>query len=202
MKKFLAIIFIMTFVNLSPVFAKNVKVTALSDFSTINPPKSWSVEVAESFTTKSGYEVPAGSIISGKITDVTNPKRLKRNAGFKFIPTSFYDSKTNETYKVNKDYVGKYNFLGDIKTSEVIEKGAIAAGNHFISCTIGPGIALAEGVVKNEQGNRAKSAVVSVYESTPLSYVSKGKELEFKRGQVFTMNFKMLDEEDYEGDVN
>ena len=50
--------------------------------------------------------------------------------------------------------------------------------------------------VKNEEGNRAKSAAVSVYESTPLSYASKGKELEFKKGQIFIMNFKLKDEEE------
>ena len=49
---------------------------------------------------------------------------------------------------------------------------------------------------KNEEGNRAKSAIVSVYESTPLSYANKGEELEFKTGQIFIMNFKLKDEEE------
>lgn len=195
MKKFLLTTLIIVFAVCSAVDAKNVKVEALSDFSTANPPGDWSVKVVESFTTKSGYEVVKDSVITGTITDVTSPKRLKRNAGFKFIPVSYYDKNTNETYCINKNYIGKYNSLGDLKAGKVIEKGAIAAGNHFISCTIGPGVALAEGVVKNEQGNRAKSAVVSVYESTPLSYISKGKELEIKQGQMFTMSFKMRDED-------
>ena len=61
----------------------------------------------------------------------------------------------------------------------------------FIGSFVGPSVALVEGTIKNEQGNRAKSAVVSVYESTPLSYANKGKELEFKKGQIFVMNIKL-----------
>lgn len=163
----------------------------MSDFTTANPPSTWDVKVVEGFTTKSGYEVVSGSVITGKIIDVTEPKRLKRNATFRFIPVSFYDAKTEQSYHIEKDYVGKYNTMGDITAGEVVEKGAIAAGNHFISSTIGPGVALVKGVVKNEEGNRVKSAAVSVYESTPLSYASKGKEMEVKKGQIFTMNFEL-----------
>lgn len=194
------ILLISAFVLLSfqPVMAKNVKVEALSDFSTANPPQTWDLKIVEGFVTKSGYEAAAGSVITGNIVDVKEPKRLKRNASFRFIPVKYYDITTNETYTVRKEIVGKYNSLGDITAGEVIEQGAVAAGNHFISATIGPGVALVKGVVKNEEGNRAKSAVVSVYESTPLSYINKGKEMEIKKGQVFLMSFKLQDEEDCE----
>ena len=64
--------------------------------------------------------------------------------------------------------------IGAIKS--VAKKGAITAGNMLIGSFVGPGVALVEGTIKNEKGNRAKSAVVSVYESTPLSYANKGKE--------------------------
>lgn len=196
MKKFILIIVLMIFVCTPSVFARNVKVMAMSDFSTANPPQSWSLKVVEGFTTKNGYEVRTGSVITGKIVDVTSPKRLKRNASFKFIPVSFYDITTDKTYRVDKELVGKYNSMGDITAGKVVEKGAIAAGNYFINSTIGTGVALVKGAVKNEEGNRAKSAAVSVYESTPLSYVSKGKEMEIKSGQTFTMNFKFSDESD------
>ena len=195
MKKYLLILGIILLVCIQPVTAKNVKVEAMSDFSTANPPQVWSLKILESFTTKNGFEVVEGSIITGKITDVTEPKRLKRNATFRFIPVSFYDIKTGETYNIEKEIVGKYNSLGDITAGKVIEKGAVTAGDYFISSTIGPGVALVKGAFKNEEGNRVKSAVVSVYESTPLSYVSKGKEMKIKEGQHFSMTFK-LDEED------
>lgn len=196
MKKILLIFSFILLISIQPVMAKNVKVEAMSDFSTANPPSTWNIKIVEGFTTKSGYEVVEGSIITGKIIDVTEPKRLKRNATFRFIPVSYYDIKTDKTYHVDKDYVGKYNSIGDITVEQIAEKGAVTAGNYFISSTIGPGVALVKGVVKNEQGNRAKSAVVSVYESTPLSYASKGKELEIKQGQQFLMNFRLQDEDE------
>ncbi len=196
MRKTLLITLLFLLGSSLPTFAKNVKVMAMSDFSTANPPQTWNLKIVEPFTTKNGYEVYAGSVLTGKITDVTDPKRLKRNASFKFIPVSFYDIKTKTSYHVNKDYVGKYNSIGDVTAGEVVEKGAITAGNYFISSTIGPGVALVQGAVKNESGNRVKSAAISVYQSTPLSYISKGKEMEIKAGQTFLMNFKLQDEED------
>ena len=200
MKKTLLILSLIFMASLQPVMAKNVKVEAMSDFSTANPPQTWNLKIKETFATKAGFVVCEGSVITGRIIDVTEPKRLKRNASFRFIPVSYYDARNGETYSINKEIVGKYNSLGDITAGEVIEQGAIAAGNHFISATIGPGVALVKGAVKNEEGNRAKSAAVSVYESTPLSYISKGKEMEIKEGQIFSMSFKFKDEDDEDED--
>ena len=193
MKKFLVILLML--VVAQPVLAKNVKVEAMSDFSTANPPTTWSVKVVESFTVNSGYTVPEGAIIKGKIENVTSPKRLKRPAGFTFVPQTYYDSHLG-TQNVTMSVEGKYSAMSDVTVQSVAKTGAITAGNMLISGFIGPGVALVEGAVKNEEGNRAKSAAVSVYESSPLSYVNKGKELEFKKGQVFIMSFKLKDEED------
>lgn len=189
MKKFLFILIASLFVQ--PVMAKSVKVEALSDFSTENPPKIWQVKILESFVANDGFEVNAGSIIEGRIEGVKNAKRLKRDGTFKFIPEFYYDSKTGATKQVKRDFVGKYSKRSELDAKTVAKKGAITAGNIFIGSFVGPSVALVEGTIKNEKGNRAKSAAVSVYESTPLSYANKGKELEFKQGQVFVMNIKL-----------
>ena len=68
------------------------------------------------------------------------------------------------------------------------------AGNMLIGSFVAPAVGLVEGAIKNERGNRAKSAAISAYESTPLSYANKGKELEFSKGQIFIMNFKLKEE--------
>ena len=49
-------------------------------------------------------------------------------------------------------------------------------------------------------GSGGLSAAISAYESTPLSYANKGKELEFTRGQVFIMNFILRSEEENQAD--
>lgn len=115
MKKFVLTVLVMV-LSITSVLAKNVKVEAMSEFSTLNPPSEWQVKIAESFTTKSGETIYEGSIITGKIEEIQDPKRLKRNANFKFIPTSYYDAITEITYPVNQYIVGKYNSLGDRKS--------------------------------------------------------------------------------------
>lgn len=187
-----ALVFILT---LTPAFAKNVKVQAMSDFSTANPPEMWKLKIVEGFVADNGFVVYADSIIEGRIENVTEPKRLKRNAKFVFVPVNYYDSYNKENKEINKNLVGKYSSLTDVSAASVVKTGAVAAGSHFVSGLIGPGVALVEGAVKNDEGNRAKSAAVSVYESTPLSYMSKGKKLEISEGQIFIMNFKLKDED-------
>lgn len=188
------IILILLLLMVCPVFAKNVKVEAVSDFSTENPPEVWSVKVVEGFTTKGGYPVYAGSIIKGRIENVKDPKRLKRNATFTFIPTDYFDYNTQQWFRVEQSLTAKYSSLSDVDAKSVAKTGAVAVGNKLLDGVFGPGIALVEGAVKNEQGNRAKSAVVSVYESSPLSYANKGKDIVIEQGQVFVMNFKMIED--------
>ena len=196
MKKVLLILGMAMFFTMTPAMAKNIKVEAMSNFSTTNPPKTWSVKIVDNVEMKDGTVYYANSVMYGNIIGVTDPKRLKRNASFTFQPTKYYDSKTGQTYNVERNMTGTSSSLTDVTPGAVVKTGAVAAGNHFISGFIGPSVALVEGAVKNEEGNRAKSAAISVYESTPLSYASKGKELEIKEGQVFVMSFKLANEEE------
>ena len=192
MKKILLIL--SAFLIINPVLAKNVKVEALSSFSTANPPKTWKLKVIEEFTADNGIYVPANTIITGKITDVVSAKWLKRPASFNFIPQTYYNPQSGITKDVKRDFSGKYSKMTEMTAKNVAKKGAITAGNILVGAFVAPTVGLVEGAVKNEEGNRANSAVVSAYENTPLSYASKGKELEFKRGQVFIMNFKLKEE--------
>lgn len=193
MKKLLIILFLALLT--SPVFAKNVKVEALSGFSTENPSSTWRLKVVEGFVADNGIVVHPGTIFEGRIIDVTSPKRLKRAASFTFVPQTYYDPQVGITKDVKRDFQGKYSSKTEMTPGNLAKKGAVTAGNMLIGSFVAPTVGLVEGAVKNEKGNRAKSAVVSAYESTPLSYASRGKELEFKKGQVFIMNFKLKEEE-------
>lgn len=192
MKKVLLILSVLLIIN--PVMAKNVKVEALSGFSTANPSQTWKLKVKESFVMEDGTMVRANTIVEGKVVEVAGPKSLKRNATFKFVPVKYYDPKDDLTKNVKRDFEGKYSAMSEINTKYVVKKGAVTAGNMLIGSFVAPAVGLVEGAVKNEKGNRAKSAVVSAYESTPLSYASKGKDIEIKKGQVFIMNFKQKSE--------
>lgn len=198
MKKVLLILSVLLLVN--PVLAKTVKVEALSDFSTANPSQTWRLKIVEGFVTDNGITVHQGTVFEGKIVDVTSPKRLKRAAGFTFVPQTYYDPQVGITKDVKRDFQGKYSSKTEMTAGNIIKKGAMTAGNMLIGSFVAPAVGLVEGAVKNGEGNRAKSAVVSAYENTPLSYASKGKELEFKKGQVFIMNFKLMTDIEFEED--
>lgn len=198
MKKVLLILSVLLLVN--PVLAKTVKVEALSDFSTANPSQTWRLKIVEGFVTDNGITVHQGTVFEGKIVDVTSPKRLKRAAGFTFVPQTYYDPQVGITKDVKRDFQGKYSSKTEMTAGNLIKKGAMTAGNMLIGSFVAPAVGLVEGAVKNGEGNRAKSAVVSAYENTPLSYASKGKELEFKKGQVFIMNFKLMTDIEFEED--
>ena len=193
MKRFLLIL--SAFLIINPVFAKNIKVEAMSDFSTENPKTNWKVKVVEGFVTDNGIVVHPNTIFEGRIVDVTSPKRLKRAASFTFIPQTYYDPQVGIVKDVKRDFQGKYSSRTDMTAGNIAKKGAVTAGNILIGSFVAPTVGLVEGAVKNEKGNRAKSAAISAYENTPFSYVNKGKELEFKKGQVFYMNFKLKDED-------
>lgn len=200
MKKLFLIILLLNIVFTIKVEAKNVKVEAMSDFSTANPPKVLELKVLNGFTTKSGKVVSDNTIVRGNVINVKDPKRLKRNASFSFEITNYTDPSTGNTLKIDKKIIGKYSSLTDVTPTGVIKTGAIAAGNRIVGAYLGPSVALVEGAVKNEQGNRVKSAATSVYESTPLSYVEKGHELEFKTGDIFVMSFKVKEDDENESE--
>ena len=200
MKKIFLIILLLNIVFTVRVEAKNIRVETMSDFSTANPPDVLELKIKNGFTTKSGKVVSENSVVIGKVVNVKDPKRLKRNASFSFEITGYKDSVTGCTLNVDKKIVGKYSSLTDVTPKGVIKTGAIAAGNKIVGAYLGPSVALVEGAVKNEQGNVVKSAVTSVYESTPLSYVEKGHELEFKTGDVFVMNFKVKEDKNENSD--
>lgn len=192
MKKILLLLLIL-FCTINLSYAKNIKVKPMTDFTTETPPEIWSLVVAEEFTTKNGFIVKEGSVIEGKIIKLKQPKRLKRNASFVFMPIRFYDGNID---KKIENFEGKFSSIHNMEKIDMAKKGAIFVGNQLIDSTFGPGVALVEGAIKNKQGNRLKSAGVSLYESTPLSYANKGQHLTFKKDVIFTMSFKKLDEEE------
>lgn len=172
-----------------PAMAKNVEVEALSNFSTNNPPKYYSVKIVENIETSKGI-IQSGSILEGKIT-VKDAARLKRDATFTFLPTVLTEPDGN-VIKIKKNFAGKYS--KGLDKGQLAKTAALSAGNIMVK-GFSTGYRAIEGAVKNEEGNRLKSSAVAVYESTPISYIEKGNALEIKKGERFYINFRTDDEE-------
>lgn len=200
MKKLLFRLFIgifLCFFSLA-VHAETLQVMALSDFSTENPSEFIELQAYNNVSLSSTLDIRAGYKIKAKVVDVVSPKRLKRNAKFSIIPVSYIDLEEKE-HTISEELIGKYSPKFEINKAEIAKNAALTVGNHFVK-GISLGYHAVEGAVKNEEGNRLKSSVVSVYESTPLSLANNGQEIEITTYDCFSFKFKNDNDKDEDED--
>lgn len=175
-----------------PVFAKAIAVQALDDFSTENPSSSMRIKMLEDVVLDDNVSLNFGYIVSGKIVDVTDPKRLKRDASFTFVPLTYTDL-NGITVDIKGYYPARYTTKLD--KGELAKTAALGVGSFFVK-GLSLGYSAIEGAVKNEKDNRFKSSVNEVYEDSPFSYVEKGGEILIQKEQNFFLNFDEKDEEE------
>lgn len=192
MKKNLYLLVLIFGLLCQPVLAKTVAVEALNDFSTENPSARMSIKILEDLAIDDDVVFSEGTVVDGKVVDVTDPKRLKRDATFTFVPLSYVD-KNGKTIDVKGYYPAKYTTK--ISKGELAKNVGLGVGNFFVK-GLSLGYSAVEGAVKNEKDNRFKSSVTEVYKDSPLSYVEKGTELVIEKNQMFYLNFKSKDDED------
>ena len=190
MKKFCSSLFLLLIMLSQPVLAKPIAVEAMSNFTTENPPKEMSIKLLEDVAVDDNLMIKAETVVDGKVVDVTDPKRLKRNASFTFVPTSYKD-KNGKIVTIKKYYPAKYTTK--INKGQLAKSAALGVGSFFVK-GLSLGYSAVEGAIKNEQDNRFKSSVTEVYQDSPLSYVEKGEELIIEKGQIFFLNFKTKDD--------
>lgn len=169
----------------SQAYAQTVEVSSLNKFSTENPPKSISVKLLEPLELSENTVLNAGAIIQGDLFDVVSPKRLKRDADFSFKPTS-YTEIDGKTYQMDPHI--KASYTTPLDKGQMAKSAALGVGNFFVK-GLSMGVAAVSGAVKNEEGNRFKSSAVSVYESSPFSYVEKGEDIYIDVDQHFYLKF-------------
>ncbi len=190
MKRFLMILALL-FITI-PAMAKTIPVEAMNDFSTERPLKTMSIKILQDIVVDSNLTFETGYIVKGEIVDVTDPKRLKRDAAFTFIPLS-YTNLDGITVDIKGYYPAKYTTKFD--KGQLAKTAALSVGNYFIK-GLSMGYSAVEGAIKNEQDNRLKSSVTEVYEKSPLSYVERGEEIVIEKNQSFYLNFKVKGEDD------
>ena len=188
-RKFYFLIFMLA-LFCQPVLAKTIAVEAMSDFSTENPPKTMQIKALEDIVLDEKVTIKAENVLSGKIVDVTDPKRLKRNATFTFVPLSYTDA-SGKAVEIKSYYPAKYTTK--INKGQLAKSVGLGVGSFFVK-GLSLGYSAVEGAIKNEKDNRFKSSVTEVYQDSPLSYVEKGEELVIEKGQLFFLNFKTKDD--------
>ncbi|MFR1672125.1 MAG: hypothetical protein ACLSWI_04190 [Candidatus Gastranaerophilaceae bacterium] len=191
MKRSLIVLFGMFLMLSQPVMAKTIHVQAMEGFSTENPPSTISVRVIDELVLDENITLNQGDILKGKIVDVQDPKRLKRDATFSFVPYEYKDRFGN-VHTIKEDYTAKYTTK--FNKGEAAKSAALSVGNYFVK-GLSMGYNAIEGAVKNEKDNRLKSSVNAVYESSPFSYVEKGEYIVIEKYQNFLLNFRTKEEE-------
>ncbi|MBD5403001.1 hypothetical protein HDR58_09455 [bacterium] len=169
----------------SQAYAKTVKVEALSDMSTANPPSSVILKLIDPLDLTDDIQLKTGEAIEGDIIDIISPKRLKRDARFS-VKLKSYTDENGKTYSIEDNIVASYKVPTNKK--DLAKNAALGVGSYFVK-GLSVGVAAIEGAVKNTEDNRLKSSVVSVYESSPLSYVEKGEDIDISRNQIFYLKF-------------
>ena len=188
MKKFFVFLAMLMFS--SPVLAKSIPVEALNDFSTENPPKTMDVKILSEIVLDETITLSQGAIVHGQITDISDPKRLKRDASFTFVPL-YYTNANKGVIRINGYFPAKYTTK--LNKGELAKSAALGVGSIFVK-GLSVGYSAVEGAVKNEDDNRIKSGAKAAYESSPFSYVEKGSEVVITKGQNFYLNFKQKEE--------
>ena len=170
-----------------------VHVSMVDNFDTANPAEKIDVNVIED-STLGGHILKAGDILHCNVIKVTDPKRGKRSATFAVCPTSYTSGE--ETITIEESYYGKYadkvlskEEFKNIDKVKVGKKAVLTVGSHFVK-GLTTGVNLAEGMIKNEEGNRIKSGIKEVYKNSALSYTEKGEELDIESGEKFYLLFK------------
>ena len=170
-----------------------VHVEAAEEFSTTNPIQRIDLIVTDG-TLLGNYNLKPGDVLHCEVVKVTNAKRGKRNASFTVCPDSITSG--GNIVSIPKEYYGKYTTkilskeeLKNVDKKKLGKKAVKSVGNHFVK-GVAPVASLAEGVIKNESGNRVQSGLKQVYKDSALSYAEKGKELDIKPGEQFYLKFK------------
>ncbi len=194
MKKWLCLLPAMVFTVASVCAAEILQVESLTKFSTAEYPAEVQLRALNDINLSTDIQIKEGYTVTGKLTDVSSPKRLKRDAKFSFMPLYYVDY-SGKTNMIKEPVEGKFTKDIEINKGELAKSAALTVGNHFLQ-GLSMGYYAVEGAVKNESDNRFKSSVKSVYEHSPLSYVEKGQDIEINVHDVFGLKFKVDDEDE------
>ena len=194
MKKWLCLLSAMVFTAASVQAAEILQVESLTKFSTAEYPAEVQLRALNDINLSTDIQIKEGYTVTGKLTDVSSPKRLKRDAKFSFMPLYYVDY-SGKTNMIKEPVEGKFTKDIEINKGELAKSAALTVGNHFLQ-GLSMGYYAVEGAVKNESDNRFKSSVKSVYEHSPLSYVEKGQDIEINVHDVFGLKFKVDDEDE------
>lgn len=193
MKRLLSILALM--LVMSPAFAGNKTVVQCQNsFSSDNPSAYFTGKVIKEVEFKNGVLLREGAIINGKVLQVVDAKRAKRDAYFVIKPLTYTDPVVNKTYTVkDKDWQAKVVGYKPFDAKETAKSAGVSVANFFVQgfSTV---YHFGDGVIHPEEDKgRFKSGVHNAYEHSFLSYIEEGSALEVKKGDYLALKFFQAD---------
>ncbi len=196
-KRILTLLFILFFIT-TPAFAVSVKVSAMQEFTTVQPAETLKVMTLEPVEFKNGLLFPEGTIIKGEIFDVKQPKRGKLNASFKFKPI-YYSYNGQKKELTESGLTAKYAPYKELNKAELATSAVSTAGSMIFKIPgFSEAISFTKGFIKNPDNNRLKSGAKQIYKDSFFSYIEEGKDVSIKKDEMFILKFKLKDEPDEE----
>ena len=170
------------------VSANIMRMEMVSDFSSEKPSNNIQLKLVQDAFVYDNEFFPSNTIINCDVTDVFDPKRLKRSASFSCKPINY--ARSGEEAKEFKEELS-LKFLKILNkkdiTKSVATSVASTAASHFVP-GLGLGVKAVTGAVEAENGTRTKAALHSAWESTPFSYIEEGQEIHLEAGDIILVN--------------
>ena len=191
LKKFIAIFLLLIIQSVYLVAeAKTVRVRALANFSSQNPPKYYRVEMLEPFYVETeNVQLEAGYILDGYIAKVIPPKRLKQDATFVYVPTKY--TNLNKQSRSLSTLVGARTTKFDAK--DLVISSALVLTIGVVPALLAiPGFFAAEGAIKAKDGEKTKASIDNAYEKSYLSIGEKGNDLHILKNEEFLLNLAVI----------
>ena len=193
MKKFLLTLALMF--TITPAFAANKAVVqCLNSFSSNSPSAYFSGKVVEEVEFKNGVLLRQGAILNGKVVQVVDAKRAKRDAYFIIKPTSYTDPYKKTTYHVkDADWEAKVVGYKPFDAKETAKKAGISVANFFVQ-GFSTAYHFGNGFIHPSNGRgRFKSGVHEAYDNSILSYIEEGDALKVRSGDYLALKFYQSD---------
>lgn len=203
MKKFF-ILFLTLILTSSFANAKSFKmlVEVIGDVDVNNPPKTVKTRLVQEKIFNENQTLEEGCIFEGKIVDVVEAKRGKRNEYFYYQITSLTRPSTAETITINNENaIVKATAYKELDKKEIAFSAGTTVAGLFVDHIAVP-VNFVRGAIEQpyENTSRMKSGVRKAYEKSFLSFFSKGKEMQLENGTRLTLTARLKSNDDKENE--
>ncbi len=172
-------------VSTEELTAENIKTGEVLNFKALD---EYSISETE--------KVEKNAEITVKVIKYSEPKRGKRNGFLNVSLISYEVPSLNEKRRPNEKLKGtlKLSTPKDIKS--IAKNAGVSVAGHILKVPgFSQALAVSKGLLEpNENQSRLKSAGQNLYESTPLVYIEKGKDLNIEKDSIVVIKLKTKDE--------